>query len=330
MADKAFGVKDINLIGASGTPTIESPNNLNINAVNVAISTDITVAGKVSLGAGTSISSPGSNILTLGTNSVERVRIDSSGRTIVGTTSLPGDQLVQIYGANTSAAGVFISNATAAVDEEASITFAPANDITGGQIKCIAEEDFTTGANRTARLAFYTRKDGTLSEKIRITPDGNLKFASSGLGIDFSATTDSGGMTSELLNDYEEGTWTPGISGRTVTGASEGTYTKIGRQVLLRFLLAGIDSSLTSADVNISGIPYTSANINQNGACLICDSSGVSYATNFGDIYGRVNGNSTVIQLLQKRTDGSSHDWFGVGGGLSTGVILRGYAWYTT
>ena len=85
MADKAFGVKDINLIGASGTPTIESPNNLNINAVNVAISTDITVAGKVSLGAGTSISSPGSNILTLGTNSIERVRIESGGFVGIGT-----------------------------------------------------------------------------------------------------------------------------------------------------------------------------------------------------------------------------------------------------
>ena len=84
MADKSFGVKDINLIGASGVPTIDSPNNLNINAVNVAISTDITVAGKVSLGAGTSISSPGSNILTLGTNSVERVRITSSGNIGIG------------------------------------------------------------------------------------------------------------------------------------------------------------------------------------------------------------------------------------------------------
>ena len=176
--------------------------------------------------------------------------------------------------------------------------------------------------------------DGATKMRVQSTgniaiDNGNLVFSTSGTGIDFSATSDSGGMTSELLDDYEEGTWTPGISGRTVT-ASEGTYTKIGRQVLLRFLLAGIDSSLTSGDVNINGIPYTSANLNQNGACLICDSSGVSYATNFGDIYGRVNGNSTTIQLLQKRTDGSSHDWFGAGGGLSTGVVLRGYAWYTT
>lgn len=47
MADKSFGVKDINLIGASGTPTIESPNNLNLNAVTVAISTDVTIGGQI-------------------------------------------------------------------------------------------------------------------------------------------------------------------------------------------------------------------------------------------------------------------------------------------
>jgi hypothetical protein len=47
MADKSFGVKQINLIGASGTPTIESPNNLNLNAITVAISTDVTIGGQV-------------------------------------------------------------------------------------------------------------------------------------------------------------------------------------------------------------------------------------------------------------------------------------------
>ncbi len=48
MADKNFGVKELNLIGASGTPTIDSPNNLNINAVNVAISTSLTVGQTIS------------------------------------------------------------------------------------------------------------------------------------------------------------------------------------------------------------------------------------------------------------------------------------------
>lgn len=47
MADKSFGVKEIDLIGSSGTPTIDSPNNLNLNAVTVAISTDVTIGGQV-------------------------------------------------------------------------------------------------------------------------------------------------------------------------------------------------------------------------------------------------------------------------------------------
>ena len=49
MAEKGFGVKEINLIGASGTPTIESPNNLNLNAVNVAISTNATIGGNLTV-----------------------------------------------------------------------------------------------------------------------------------------------------------------------------------------------------------------------------------------------------------------------------------------
>ena len=49
MAEKGFGVKELNLIGSSGTPTIESPGNLNINANNVAISTNATVGGALTV-----------------------------------------------------------------------------------------------------------------------------------------------------------------------------------------------------------------------------------------------------------------------------------------
>ena len=44
MADKAFGVKQLNILG-SGTPSIESPSDLNLNANKVAISTNLTVGG---------------------------------------------------------------------------------------------------------------------------------------------------------------------------------------------------------------------------------------------------------------------------------------------
>tara|TARA_X000000368_G_C22963318_1_gene682010 strand:+ start:277 stop:1104 length:828 start_codon:yes stop_codon:yes gene_type:complete len=43
--NKGFGVREINLIGAQGVPSIDSPNNLNLNAVNVAISTDVSIGG---------------------------------------------------------------------------------------------------------------------------------------------------------------------------------------------------------------------------------------------------------------------------------------------
>jgi hypothetical protein len=67
--------------------------------------------------------------------------------------------------------------------------------------------------------------------------DGNLVIGTAGKGIDFSADPSAPGMTSELLDDYEEGTWTPtDLSGAglsiTVNSAS---YTKIGRLVVANF-----------------------------------------------------------------------------------------------
>ena len=55
MAEKGFGVKEINLIGPSGTPTIESPNNLNLNAVNVAISTNVSIGGTLAVSGSVSV-----------------------------------------------------------------------------------------------------------------------------------------------------------------------------------------------------------------------------------------------------------------------------------
>ena len=75
MADKKFGVKQINLIGASGTPTLTSPNNLNINAVNVAISTDMSVGGNLSVGVNTSTGV----VLTSPGGTAYRLVVDDSG-----------------------------------------------------------------------------------------------------------------------------------------------------------------------------------------------------------------------------------------------------------
>lgn len=76
---------------------------------------------------------------------------------------------------------------------------------------------------------------------------GNLVVGTSGKGIDFSATPGTG--TSELLDDYEEGTWTTSISGETncsSTVLTVGKYVKVGTLVTIQ---GSFTSSITSANL---------------------------------------------------------------------------------
>ena len=90
---------------------------------------------------------------------------------------------------------------------------------------------------------------------------GNVVIGTSGKGIDFSATADSSGtMTSELLDDYEEGTWTPtmGTDGTNFTESSQlGFYTKIGRQVFVNGEVTTSSINGQSGNVMIMGWPFT-------------------------------------------------------------------------
>jgi hypothetical protein len=102
----------------------------------------------------------------------------------------------------------------------------------------------------------------TLSGDVTLST-GNLVIGTDGKGIDFSITSSgSGTMTSELLADYEEGTWTPSQgAGLTVVGtfSSSGTYTKVGRMVTLRGYVSGSTSVAlsTTGTVLCGNIPFT-------------------------------------------------------------------------
>lgn len=94
--------------------------------------------------------------------------------------------------------------------------------------------------------------------------NGNV-VVSSGYGIDFSATSDgSGTMSSELLDDYEEGTWTPvytpgsGSFTSVTYELQNGRYTKIGNTVFLDFVLKtdAITVGTASGTVEIGGLPF--------------------------------------------------------------------------
>lgn len=94
--------------------------------------------------------------------------------------------------------------------------------------------------------------------------DGNLVVAN-GHGIDFSATADSSGTTtSELLDDYEEGTWSP-VGNIDLAGAVNSHYIKIGRLVTVTTRIT-FPSSSSSTVVNISGLPFAVDNNLSNSA----------------------------------------------------------------
>jgi hypothetical protein len=95
--------------------------------------------------------------------------------------------------------------------------------------------------------------------------NGNLVFSTAGTGIDFSATANSSGtMTSELLNDYEEGTFTPtitaGITSPTYnSGNTRGTYRKIGKVVFFTLRITLTAGTTTGSGLRVGGLPFTSA-----------------------------------------------------------------------
>jgi len=90
---------------------------------------------------------------------------------------------------------------------------------------------------------------------------GNLVIGTAGKGIDFSADPSAAGMTSELLDDYEEGTFTPVIVGATDAGAGtyttqRGSYTKVGRLVTYNIGL-GWTAHTGTGNMRITGLPFT-------------------------------------------------------------------------
>jgi hypothetical protein len=124
---------------------------------------------------------------------------------------------------------------------------------------------------------------------------GNVVIGTSGKGIDFSATSGSG--TSELLADYEEGTWTPALNGSTpgtVTATVSGTYTKIGRTVFCTFSIVQTSAGAGTGDSVVSGLPFA---ISSQGA---------------GSLGSVQNLNSVVSRIQPYGSSGSSFYLFGM------------------
>jgi hypothetical protein len=186
-------------------------------------------------------------------------------------------------------------------DNLATISFAGGDGVDLALAARISVEvDGTPGSNdMPGRMVFLTTPDGSQTpvEAMKIdsaqnvtVSAGNLVIGTSGKGIDFSATPGTG--TSELLDDYEEGTWTPTIvmdTGTSTGGTFSGLYTKIGRQVTLT-ISANVGTVASSPQIEgFSNLPFTSVDESPLAVGTLRENA------NTGNMFQwRVNRNSTA------------------------------------
>ena len=199
MAEKSFGVKEINLIGASGTPTIESPNNLNLNAVNVAISTNVSVGGTVTISG------------DMGVNHINAVGIVTAGEGIF----LPDNKTLHFGNTVGSADGTIHSDGSNFLIQG---TNASQTYLRGSTINIAVNGGSGSYANSIVC-------DESPSSRVQLCYNGGQKLVTTNTGVDVTGAITVGGsaLSIDPSTSDIQGMWTisGGTSGYTFTGPGQ-------------------------------------------------------------------------------------------------------------
>ena len=160
--------------------------------------------------------------------------------------------------------------------------------------------------------------DGTTNFTIA---DGNLVFSTNGHGIDFSAASGSNaGASSSILEDYEEGTFTPefaGVGGGptsiTFGTTNGGNYVKMGNLVFVSGRSDITASSGGSQHWLITNMPFvTKSGTKQFNSLGHLALENFSIPDNVIDLYGQMEqGNNNMLFTGTRKdntlTNGISH-----------------------
>ena len=143
------------------------------------------------------------------------------------------------------------------------------------------DDDFVLFAASGYETAIYANG----AERVRVTNNG----------LTFNGDT----AAANALDDYEEGTWTMGVSfgGASVdvtTSANTGTYTKIGRQVTVNGALILTNKGSSTGAALITGLPFTIPNDNPNYSAATLWLRNITFA-NQHQAYGTIG--ATTIDL---------------------------------
>jgi hypothetical protein len=166
-----------------GIGTTAPATTLEVNGTSYV--TDLLIrnnAGTPSLGTSPWLYSPASGALAIATNASERVRIDSSGRLLVGTsTALGTNNSVTIKGTASSNPSIFFGrneNASGITAGEGLgfLEFGSGDGGIGAQIEAEADGTWSSVSDCPSRLVFSTTADGASSptERMRIANNGAI------------------------------------------------------------------------------------------------------------------------------------------------------------
>ena len=305
MADNSFGIKELNLI-SSGTPKIESPNNLNINAVNVAISTNATVGGTLVIsgqstfdnaqftGVSTFIGNINANGNIIGDNSTNITGINA-----VTATTFSGDGSSLTGMASTD-------NVRTGILDVAGIATFRSNTLVGSGITLSPDGDiFTTGIT-------------TIGSGITLSSDGHAFIS----GITTVGRQIVGISTNNLVpflfNNYSDLPSASDYHGQFahVHIAGKAFYAHAGAWYELVNVGSDLTVGLGTEKYNVGILTATSINVG-TGVTISSDGdsfiTGVSTATKFvGDL------SDSAISRWSVGNNGFAHYTFTGPGGLSS------------
>ena len=254
-------VDNIQPIGSGTTVTVNKSVTLesgNTNITGVCTATSFVGSGANLTGiSGVSVANQSDNRVITNTGTTDALNAEANliftgtrlGLNKTSPAPLNGDGtgMIHVAGGNPE---LVLERTTSGTEAKASIR------VTDGEDFKIAVKD---GSGSTIDALAIDSGTGNVT-----VGSGNLVIGTAGKGIDFSATADTSATgassSSELLDDYEEGSWTPSfLNVNAPTYSTQyGRYCKNGSLVQLTGQIS-VSSGLDTSDgstVNIGGFPF--------------------------------------------------------------------------
>ncbi len=201
--------------------------------------------------------------MRFGTNlGVERLRIDSSGNLLVGKTSVA----TNVEGGELRENGQVIAVATnvnpffgARLGSDGDLAVFRKDTTTVGSIGSVTQSGATNLVLDSTSAVYFDTNARPKTDNTYDVGSGTYRFKD----LYLSGGAYLGGTGSaNKLDDYEEGTWTPTLSGSTTNPTptavtvTNANYTKIGNTVFIRAYINVNLSNVGSGAAQIEGLPF--------------------------------------------------------------------------